>query len=111
MKEVKKVWGKEIWVVNCKDYCGKLLHLDKGAESSTHYHIKKKETFFCLKGHVTLTIKGKTYRLTPACIPRTIKPGQAHGFLGIEDSVILEISTHHDEKDVVRLTESKGVRN
>ena len=108
MKEVKKAWGKEVWVVNCHEYCGKLLYLDKGAESSYHYHEEKRETFYCLSGHATLTIRGRAYRLAPNCRPMTIKPGQVHSFRGMEDSVILEISTHHSDKDVVRLTESKG---
>ena len=47
-KEVKKVWGKELWIVNCDKYCGKLLYLDKGATSSYHYHKEKQETFYVI---------------------------------------------------------------
>jgi len=31
-KEVKKCWGRERWIVNCRLYFGKLLYLDKGAQ-------------------------------------------------------------------------------
>ena len=34
-----------------------------------------------------------------------------HKFYGITEAVILEVSTHHEEDDVVRLTQSKGVEN
>jgi len=108
MKEVKKVWGKELIIVNCDKYCGKLLHLDKGAESSYHYHKKKQETFYCLKGQVALTIEGRDYMLNPYSRPKTIEPGQLHSFTGLADSVIIEISTHHDDSDVYRETKSKA---
>jgi len=108
MREVKKVWGKEVIVVNNDKYCGKFLCLDKGAESSYHRHLKKQETFYSLKGQATLTIEGKDYMLNPYSRPKTIKPGQLHGFRGIIDSLILEISTHHDDKDVYRISGSKS---
>jgi len=115
MKKLKKAWGGELWIVNCPEYCGKLLYLDKGAESSIHYHMKKQETFFCLAGLVSLTLnKGIghpdiTRKLHPFGRPVTIKPEQRHSFLGLENSTILEVSTHHNDKDVHRLRLSKGV--
>jgi len=108
MKEVKKVWGKEVWIVNCEKYCGKLLYLDKGAVSSMHYHITKQETFYALSGQTALTIGGKDYMLNPYSRPKTIYPFQEHQFRGFSKGiVILEISTHHKEEDVVRLTQSQ----
>lgn len=107
LKEVKKVWGRELWIVNCPQYCGKLLYLDEGAESSIHYHKEKKETFYALRGTAGLEIDGKSYLLTPFARPKTIKPRQRHSFTGLTDAVIIEISTYHDDKDVIRLTESK----
>lgn len=107
LKEVKKAWGRELWIVNCPKYCGKLLYLDEGAESSIHYHKEKQETFYAHSGKVVLNIESKSYMLTPFSRPKTIKPGAKHSFLGITDSVILEVSTHHDDSDVFRITESK----
>jgi len=108
LEEVKKAWGRELWIVNCSEYCGKLLYLDEGAESSIHYHKEKQETFYCLEGQVGLMIEGSDYMLNPFSRPKTVKPGQRHSFTGISDSVIIEISTHHNDADVFRLTESKG---
>ena len=42
---VKKVWGREIWLVNEVEYCCKMLEVKKGASGSLHYHVVKKETF------------------------------------------------------------------
>ena len=108
LKEVKKAWGRELRIVNCPQYCGKLLYLDEGAESSMHYHKEKQETFYSLQGTAGLIIDEKDHMLTPFSRPKTIKPRQCHSFTGITDAVIIEISTYHDDKDIVRLTESKA---
>jgi len=112
VKEVEKVWGKEVWLVNCDKYCGKLLYLDKGAVSSMHYHKVKQETFYALGGQVGLHIAGKDYMLNPYSRPKTIYPKQKHQFIGLSDNIIiLEISTHHSDNDVVRLSASNGAKD
>ena len=107
IKTVDKVWGEEIILVNSHLYCGKLLIGDRGAESSYHYHKKKQETFYAIEGYAVLTIEGKEYLLSPVTRPKTIEPEERHSFRAITEVVILEISSHHDDEDVVRLTESK----
>jgi D-lyxose ketol-isomerase len=107
LKEVYKVWGKELWVVNCKEYCGKLLYLDKGAESSLHRHLRKKETFYALWGLVGLELEGKGYMLSPLARPKTILPKQWHRFHGLTKAIVLEISSHHEDSDVERMEASK----
>lgn len=104
---VEKKWGEEIWLVNCPDYCGKLLVLDKNAISSYHYHKIKKETFYCLEGYALLTVEDKEYLLAPFARPKTIFPGEKHKFQGITEAVILEVSSHHSDDDTVRLSESQ----
>ena len=108
MKEVKKKWGKELWLVNTDKYCSKLLYLNRGAVSSLHSHPKKMETFYCLSGSVMLTIMGKREIMDGHTFPVTIEPGQVHQFEGKEDSVLLEVSTTHSEDDVERIYESRG---
>lgn len=109
MKEVKKVWGEELWIVNNDKYCGKLLFLNKNAISSYHYHKIKQETFYILKGQIALTIEGKDYMLDSRSSPKTIMPNQKHKVYGITSSVILEVSTPHDDKDVFREVESRAM--
>lgn len=105
-KFVEKVWGEELWLVN-DTYCSKLLIVEKNAVSSLHYHSEKQETFYCIEGHGNLTIEGKIYTLAPFVRPKTIFPGEKHSFKAITPMVILELSTHHKDKDVVRLEASK----
>ena len=99
-KEVKKVWGKEIWIVN-RDYCGKKLILNKGFRCSMHYHKLKDETFYLLSGKVLLEIGIKRRIMLPGD-SMLIKPYQKHRFTGLEDSEIIEFSTHHDDSDSYR---------
>ena len=48
--KVKKGWGSEqIWATNDK-YCGKMMHFDKGAKFSMHFHAEKEETWYVLEG-------------------------------------------------------------
>lgn len=107
-KEVKKLWGREVVIVNRKEYAGKFLYIDKGAESSLHKHPLKCEVFHLIKGRVALHIDGVDYRLSPRHRQETILPGQLHSFKGITNSVILEISTHDDPGDTIRITESRA---
>lgn len=105
-KFVEKVWGEEIILVNNADYCGKLLLVDRNAESSYHYHEKKGETFYAIEGYGTLVVNGKEHVLAPFTRPKTIEPGDKHRFIGITPLIILEVSTFHDDADVVRLSKS-----
>jgi quercetin dioxygenase-like cupin family protein len=97
---VKKNWGSEEWIVN-RDYCGKKLTLNKGFRCSMHYHKNKDETFYILKGKVLLELENKKYILKPGD-SMLVQPNQKHRFTGLEDSEIMEFSTHHEDEDSYR---------
>lgn len=99
-KIVKKVWGHEEWIVN-KKYCGKKLILKKGFRCSIHYHKKKDETFYIIKGKILMeTDKEKRIMLPGYSI--LITPYTKHRFTGLENSEIIEFSTHHEDSDSYR---------
>ena len=109
MLEVEKVWGKEVWIANEPEYCGKLLYVNKGASGSLHYHPKKKETFYRLSGALCLTVGDEVIifnELSESAI--TIPAGTPHRFTAFIDSILLEVSTHHDDEDVIRIEESRA---
>jgi len=99
-KEVPKVWGKEIWLANY-DYCGKLLILNKGFRCSMHYHKNKDETFYINKGKVLMEIDNEKKIMLPGDSVR-LTQGMKHRFTGLEDSEIMEFSTHHEDEDSYR---------
>jgi len=100
IKIVPKKWGEERWLVN-RDYCGKLLILKKGFRCSMHHHKNKDETFYINKGKVLLELDGKKTIMKPGQA-QLVMPGQKHRFTGLEDSEIIEFSTHHEDSDSYR---------
>lgn len=101
METHKKFWGSEEWIVNNENYCGKFLNLTRGYQCSLHYHKKKDETFHILEGKVLMEVDGLAKIMIKDESVR-ILPNQKHRFTGIEDSRMLEISTHHEEEDSYR---------
>jgi len=99
-KVVEKVWGSEEWIVN-REYCGKFLNLRKGYQCSLHSHRDKDETFYLLEGRVFLELEGERIVMVPGDV-ELIEPGQQHRFTGLEDSKIIEFSTHHEDEDTYR---------
>ena len=73
-KEVKKVWGRECWLVGNEKYFAKHLHIQRRYECSTHYHAIKDETFYIVAGVVDLFI---------CDVSKILKPPTA--FLCVED--------------------------
>lgn len=96
-----KVWGEEWWIVNNDKYCGKQLTLHKGWQCSLHHHKLKDETFFIVSGEVRLEFGEEVSILKPGDTVH-IPVGVKHRFGGIEESVIIEFSTHHEESDSYR---------
>lgn len=104
MKKVKKVWGEELIIIN-KEYCGKILSLKQGFRCSLHYHEKKDETFYILKGEVLMEADKKKWIMRIGDVQH-IKPRCVHRFTGLLDSEIIEFSTKHYDSDSYRCTES-----
>ena len=70
-----------------------------------HHHKVKDETFYILKGKVLLEANGiSTIMLLGDSI--LIEPNKKHRFTGLEDSEIMEFSTHHKDEDSYRDEES-----
>ena len=107
----EKRWGHEIWLANNEDenYCGKILYIKAGHNTSMHYHMEKHETFYITKGSLQVdlldTSKGERHTLIlKEGETFEVKRGQpqqliAHG----GDVEFIEISTFHKNKDSHRL--------
>lgn len=108
MKNVKKLWGNEFWIVNNDKYCGKILTIKKGYQSSLHYHKIKQETFYVMSGEILMIIENK-FQLMETGEFVHILQGVKHSFIGLNQisSTIIEFSTHHDDKDTYRIEKSK----
>lgn len=89
------------------EYCCKLLEINKGSSGSLHFHPNKKESFIMAMGKVKLELGKKVIKLSKGPNAVTILPLTPHRFTALKQSAILEVSTHHDDDDVVRIEESK----
>ena|SRR3989344_5241620 len=104
----KKGWGEEIWIVNNDKYCGKLLKFKKGSEFSDHYHLIKDETWYVLSGklelqHYNLASADRLTTILKAGDVLHVPPGTPHKLIAREASVVMEVSTPHDEADSYRI--------
>lgn len=99
--KVAKVWGEEHWIVN-RGYCGKKMVLKKGYRCSLHFHREKDEVFYVTSGRILLEL-GDGERVMRAGDHHHVPPGVEHRFWGLEDSEIMEFSTHHEDSDSYRV--------
>jgi quercetin dioxygenase-like cupin family protein len=109
-REVKKSWGRELWIVNKKlgpnGYCAKKLIVDAGYICSMHRHPVKSETFMVIVGSGYIELEGRP----PMCVEVgsvvDVPAGTWHRFWTKNGMHILEVSSFHDDDDVERKTSS-----
>lgn len=118
---ISKTWGFERVITNNELYCGKLLVMDEGFQSSKHFHKEKDETMLVIEGAGVLEIWDKGYNAPPKMVAFRVEdgnsvripPGVCHRFstpMG-ERLVLVEFSTPHKDEDVVRLENSCTLEN
>ena len=113
MKHVDKGWGWERWVVNCEEYCGKLLFFERGKRCSWHYHKLKDEVFYLQSGKMMVYYSEKDDLETADQL--ILHPGDnfhvyrglRHLMVALADCELFEFSTQHFDSDSYRLL--KGV--
>lgn len=124
MTFVPKGWGYEKWIVNKKEYCGKLLFFVKGKKCSLHSHKIKDEVFYVQSGHIMVSwtddlalaeevaeADKKDLNLWPMlnCTWLTkgdnfhIPTGRVHRMTALEDTELFEFSTQHFDSDSYRI--------
>ena len=116
-----KLWGWERTIVNNATYCGKILRVVPGFQSSIHYHKAKTETFLQQEGLLELELFTLEYghpadwaRLDQKIIlwpgdSITLPPYTPHRFScgsNHETAVFYEFSSHDDPEDSYRIEPS-----
>ena len=109
MKRVEKGWGYELWIVNKKEYCGKLLFFNKNKRCSWHHHGMKDEVFYIQSGKIKVLYgwdnditKAKEVILTKGQ-NFYVPTGLRHQMIAIEDTELFEFSTQHFDEDSIRI--------
>ena len=104
---VEKGWGYEEWIWN-EEYCGKMLFFNAGKRCSYHYHVDKDEILYLHSGMILMKYgecddisKSHEVLLTPGMSFHVVK-NLRHQMIAMEDSLIYEFSTHHEDSDSYR---------
>jgi quercetin dioxygenase-like cupin family protein len=105
---VKKGWGHElIWATN-DHYCGKMMHFNKGAKFSMHFHRAKVESWYVLSGEfIVKTINThdasqNDYNLKEGDTWHN-EPLLPHQLICLEEGTIIEVSTPDSVEDNYRV--------
>ena len=109
IKHVPKGWGYEKWIVNCEEYCGKLLFFNKDKRCSWHYHKLKDEVFYVQSGKMLVKFSEQDdLELAETIILEKgdnfhVYRGLRHQMLALEDTELFEFSTQHFDSDSYRI--------
>lgn len=104
-----KGWGREVWIANNPQYCGKILEIKKGKRCSLHFHKMKTESFYLRSGRLRIRTKESVDTATirefdlneGQCMD--VPAGLVHQMEALEDSELYEFSTQHFESDSYRI--------
>jgi len=106
---VNKGWGYEKWIVNKKEYCGKLLFFKKNKKCSWHYHKIKDEVFYVQSGKILLKISENDDIIEAREVMLNvgenfhIPVGLRHQMIALEETELFEFSTQHFDSDSYRI--------
>lgn len=97
-----KYWGTIESVIS-QEVAGKRIFLRANAQSSLEFHCSKVETYYLHSGRIKVGLRvgrgeNKSVILS-AGETFDVEPGLMHMRIGIEDSVIVEVSTRDDDRD------------
>jgi len=83
----------EFWIANEAEagYCGKFLFLFSGQTCPKHMHRQKVETFFIVKGRISMEHKGSASELRTGGVLKVDRTVY-HEFKALEPSLVLEVS-------------------
>lgn len=126
-----KRWGHEKIISNDHGYCGKMLYIIKGCQTSLHYHMAKHETFYLDSGKLIVYYSDEVDKIQKISESEdedaklflfapgndrllsniTLRPGdkfevprmRVHKIIALEDSKLFEFSNRHDEHDIIKL--------
>jgi quercetin dioxygenase-like cupin family protein len=94
LRDFYRVGEVEYWIVNdrANNYCGKFLFLFDGQRCPLHFHRIKDETFFVVRGTVSLEVDGALHLLNEGDTFK-MAPGWKHTFAAEGGpALVLEVS-------------------
>ncbi|MDG6933819.1 MAG: NTP transferase domain-containing protein [Nitrososphaerota archaeon] len=99
---IDKPWGYELVVALTNSYLQKKLYIKEGYRTSMHYHEKKMETLYVVKGKVRLEYQDQPPLQLEEGQRQTIEPRTVHSIVALRNTLIDEASSPHPE-DTIRV--------
>lgn len=96
-----KPWGYEKVLISTEKYLNKELFIKEGYQTSFHYHEKKDETMYIIKGSGYMEYENRKEYFSESDTIR-IEPGKEHSIVATDNLVLHEISTPHLD-DTIRI--------
>lgn len=106
--KIEKGWGHEFIFASTERYCGKILHFNKDAKCSLHFHADKEESWYVLDGKFTVIwittndsqVHSATLNAGEVWHNKSLCP---HQLVCLEAGRILEVSSPDSQEDNYRI--------
>ena len=110
----EKYWGR-IETILSEDVAAKRIFVQKGGQGSLEYHVEKRETYYIHSGLVRVGLRiGRAENRSIVMGPGEsydVRPGVMHLRIGLEDTVIIEVSTRDSDADSYLVEDGQTYRH
>ncbi|HEX3661612.1 MAG TPA: hypothetical protein VHU89_09290 [Acidobacteriaceae bacterium] len=111
----EKYWGRIETIASGEEMAAKRIFVRKGGQSSLEYHVEKSESYYIHSGLLKLGLRiGRAENrsiVMSAGHSYDVRPGVMHMRIGLEDTVILEISTRDSDADSYLVEDGQTYRH
>jgi mannose-6-phosphate isomerase-like protein (cupin superfamily) len=110
----EKYWGR-IETILSDDVAAKRIFVQKGGHGSLEFHVEKRETYYIHSGLVKVGLRiGRAENHSIVMGPGEsydVRPGVMHLRVGLEDTVIIEVSTRDQDSDSYLVEDGQTYRH
>jgi mannose-6-phosphate isomerase-like protein (cupin superfamily) len=110
----EKYWGR-IETIMSEDVAAKRIFVQKGGRGSLEFHVEKRETYYIHSGLVKVGLRiGRAENHSIVMSPGEsydVRPGVMHLREGLEDTVIIEVSTRDSDSDSYLVEDGQTYRH
>jgi mannose-6-phosphate isomerase-like protein (cupin superfamily) len=109
-----KYWGR-IETILSSDVAAKRILLQKGGQSSLEFHVEKRESYYIHSGLLRVGLRvgrGENHSIVmKSGESYDVRPGVMHMRMGLENTVIIEVSTRDSDSDSYLVEDGQTYRH
>lgn len=111
----EKYWGRIETIASTEEIAAKRIFVRKGGQSSLEYHVEKSESYYIHSGLLKVGLRiGRAENRSIVMMAGQsydVRPGVMHMRIGLEDTVILEVSTRDSDSDSYLVEDGQTYRH